>query len=52
MDQDQYLLMIESQVKEAAENAGDALKKYREAQAKLDALIKLKADYHIWVVEK
>ena len=52
MDKDQYLQMIENQLKDALDEVQDAEKKFNEATAKFNAINKMKNDYLKWVVEK
>jgi hypothetical protein len=52
MDKDQYLQIINDQLKEAEANMNDAHKKFLEEKAKYDAIMRMRESYIKWVVEK
>lgn len=50
MKTDQYLHMVDSQIREAKENMEIVEQSYREAKAKYDALLSSKESYIRWVM--
>jgi hypothetical protein len=52
MNSDQYLQMVNAQLKEAKENMDLTEKAYRESKAKYDGILSFKEKYIQWIGEK